>query len=1365
MNSKTINSFSARTVDRLTSARRATLTMLATFLIAMTAQTAWAQTYEDIGTIKYNSELGAYEINCVNNLNDLAVYVNGSGRYATTVTETTPHDCKNLIFKMTADIDFNTTVDNNFTPIGTINDGFYGTFDGQGHTISGIRINKPGDDYLGVFGYLGTTTSGVLKNLVVRNSSIDGDSHVGVIAGKLEGGDIGTGIIENCHVGDDVTIKGCLYVGGIAGISNKATIGVCTCAATIIGKNCSGNDAYKLGGIIGEISGGTTLYNNIFTGTISGDLWKNIGAIVGNNANGDLNNLGNNVYTSTGFHGIGAEDSSTAGTDPAAAKFAYLITAGKNVTVDFNGAAPADTQSGPNGISIYDKGMKYANYVVSYSTSVNLLLSYKPGFIVTGYTASAGTLNGTAHTGSNDAYTLSTTEASTITAIVDLWGDLTGDADGTEDHPYILSSPEALDLLAERVNSGIDTYSGKFFKLGADIEYDPTVENNFTPIGYRIIIDENNPPIERPFRGHFDGNGKTISGINLNNSDVEDHGIFGYLYGTVKNLVVNNCSIVADHNIGAIVGVLYGTIENCHVGSDVTLSGHSYVGGIAGWCAGATIKGCTSAATITGTNSSDGNVNRLGGIVGETNIPSSSLTDNLFTGAITGDLGQYIGAIFGCGNEYATLTNNVYTSAGFGGIGAEGSATGSDGAGARKAVVIGAAEGVTITPTGEATTYTVSGITTYKENTVLGYDSKLYAGATDAVKLSIANTGTPETGYEFSGFTAGEGVTITSSENVYTLTVPASDVTVDVVNQAIIYNITYKGVEDEGVTFTEDNPEAYTVANESFTLSNPSREGYLFMGWTYEGQTEPTKTVTIAKGSTGDKTFTANWEKLLTNTDITVSTIADQTYTGSEIKPAITVKDGTTDITDQCDFTYNSNKVVGTAEVVISAKESSATYAGEKTVTFKIAPKTVSTPTITLSGTSFEYTGEAIKPTVTVKDGETTIPAEEYTVGYSNNIEDGTATVTITDNEGGNYTVSGTATFTITPKPNTAVVNVEETPVAIGGEVYYKSTEDIYEKMMYKAKDKGISIGLSAKASNRIEVTAEGVKFSKGTSTTMAMLNLKFGDIIKLFFRGIIRFNDDGSIFIVKSLTRGDGDTSSDGMIDLVSGAEYKVLKDGALVLTIVLENEEAVIEGISVTRAGTSTDEPTSIVVTAKNKYWTFSCDQDVKVPEGVKVYTCQLNSKGTKAIITELSATELGGVIKANNGVLLSSDPGDYTFVFSPETTSTVKTYENNALVAVVKPTHLSPNDYYVLKDSEFHVILDDETEVPANKAVLKKPTGASGSRAIGIDEGDDATRIWGVGVADEDAVWYTVSGQRIDKPTKKGLYIKNGVKVVVK
>ena len=88
------------------------------------------------------------------------------------------------------------------------------------------------------------------------------------------------------------------------------------------------------------------------------------------------------------------------------------------------------------------------------------------------------------------------------------------------------------------------------------------------------------------------------------------------------------------------------------------------------------------------------------------------------------------------------------------------------------------------------------------------------------------------------------------------------------------------------------------------------------------------------------------------------------------------------------------------------------TITGSQTVA--ISPKTVSSPTITLSGTSFEYTGEAITPTVVVKDGSTTIPAEEYTVDYKNNTEAGTATVTITDNEGGNYTVSGSTTFEIT---------------------------------------------------------------------------------------------------------------------------------------------------------------------------------------------------------------------------------------------------------------------------------------------------------------------------------------------------------------
>ncbi len=108
-----------------------------------------------------------------------------------------------------------------------------------------------------------------------------------------------------------------------------------------------------------------------------------------------------------------------------------------------------------------------------------------------------------------------------------------------------------------------------------------------------------------------------------------------------------------------------------------------------------------------------------------------------------------------------------------------------------------------------------------------------------------------------------------------------------------------------------------------------------------------------------------------------------------------------------------------------------------------IAPKTVNAPTIELSPATFEYDGTAKKPDVTVKDGSVIIPASEYTVGYSNNTAVGaTATVTISDVTGGNYTVNGTATFTITagtpavinePQPRSLTYNGREQTLVTRG--------------------------------------------------------------------------------------------------------------------------------------------------------------------------------------------------------------------------------------------------------------------------------------------------------------------------------------------
>lgn len=127
-------------------------------------------------------------------------------------------------------------------------------------------------------------------------------------------------------------------------------------------------------------------------------------------------------------------------------------------------------------------------------------------------------------------------------------------------------------------------------------------------------------------------------------------------------------------------------------------------------------------------------------------------------------------------------------------------------------------------------------------------------------------------------------------------------------------------------------------------------------------------------------------------------------------------------------------------------------FSGSFTVT--IGPKTVTAPTIALTGDR-TYTGAEIKPTVTVKDGSAVILESEYTVSFSNNTNAGTATVTITDKDGGNYTVSGSTTFEIAkaassctaPAANTLTYNGNDQTLiapgtATGGEIRYSLTEN-----------------------------------------------------------------------------------------------------------------------------------------------------------------------------------------------------------------------------------------------------------------------------------------------------------------------------------
>ena len=134
-------------------------------------------------------------------------------------------------------------------------------------------------------------------------------------------------------------------------------------------------------------------------------------------------------------------------------------------------------------------------------------------------------------------------------------------------------------------------------------------------------------------------------------------------------------------------------------------------------------------------------------------------------------------------------------------------------------------------------------------------------------------------------------------------------------------------------------------------------------------------------------------------------------YTGSAIKPAATVTYNGKALVNGTDYTitYKNNINKGTATATITGK---GKYTGSKDITFSITAKSLSAATLKLSAASYAYSGSARKPGTTVTlSSKTLVKNTDYTVTYKNNINKGTATVTITGK--GNYSGTKSTTFTI----------------------------------------------------------------------------------------------------------------------------------------------------------------------------------------------------------------------------------------------------------------------------------------------------------------------------------------------------------------
>ena len=194
----------------------------------------------------------------------------------------------------------------NWTPIGTDGDNpFYGTFDGNNHTITGLILNLPSDGNLGFFGYIGKY--GTVKNLILENVEINGGSYAGALAGYNLGNIISCSASGKNQGASDVSSSS---VGGLIG-SNSGNVTACHFngtvegqgnAAGIIGSNegivtaCYAEGTVTAKYIAGGVTGWTThkLISCYFDGTVTGDEYS--GGVVGYKS--DYSSTGSNIINS-----------------------------------------------------------------------------------------------------------------------------------------------------------------------------------------------------------------------------------------------------------------------------------------------------------------------------------------------------------------------------------------------------------------------------------------------------------------------------------------------------------------------------------------------------------------------------------------------------------------------------------------------------------------------------------------------------------------------------------------------------------------------------------------------------------------------------------------------------------------------------------------------------------------------------------------------------------------------------------------------------------------------------------------------------------------------------------------------------------
>ena len=455
---------------------------------------------------------------------------------------------------------------------------------------------------------------------------------------------------------------------------------------------------------------------------------------------------------------------------------------------------------------------------------------------------------------------------------------------------YEINDAQDLVDLANYVNGGNDA-GGKTFKQTHDI----TMTGEHTPIGNALNIS---------FRGTFDGNHQTITGLYINKPNDGYVGLFGCLTtgATVKDLTLADCDITGKYYVGGIVGrTMHGsvTIENCHVSGQnkATVEGANCHGGIVGEAKYTTITGCTVSGTLTGISGVDwgGILGYAGGDVNVTSCENAASITLTGSGTING-VGGITGSTTNTQIEFSNCLNRGTISAGNSHVGA---ISGTD-----------------------LTDYT-------------GFFTNCYYTPVNGLKAfgNNSNTSTDAAGH-------GEPVyAVTAGDNITSLSASPN----------------------AAITSTMSGTAYYKAGTYTLTLTPNVPANQEFVRYTCEGGTldngdvlllqvaDDTHTLIVSNADVTIGAIVGSPRVNITGDGFTLADIPEQRYRGVAIEPVITLQDGETTLVEGTDYlvVFTNNTAPAPAD---GADAPTATitgingYKGTLTRTFTIADFPLQTP-------------------------------------------------------------------------------------------------------------------------------------------------------------------------------------------------------------------------------------------------------------------------------------------------------------------------------------------------------------------------------------------------------------------------------------